>query len=87
MATIQVRIDDNTKEAADSLFASLGLDTSTAVRIFLIKALEHKGIPFAVSHRAPTAQLLTALEDSRLRRNLIGPFDNVDETMKALLEE
>jgi len=33
MATIQVRIDDNLKSEADTLFTSLGLDTTTAVRI------------------------------------------------------
>ena len=48
MATIQVRIDDKIKAEADLLFESLGLDISTAVRIFIIKALNSKGIPFAV---------------------------------------
>ena len=35
MATLQVRIDDTLKAQADTLFSSLGLDTSTAIRIFL----------------------------------------------------
>jgi DNA-damage-inducible protein J len=87
MATIQVRVDDGTKAAADSLFSSLGLDTSTAVRMFLVKALEYDGIPFTVKHRTPTPELREAIEDTRLRRNLIGPFDTVDEAMKALLED
>jgi DNA-damage-inducible protein J len=52
MATIQVRVDDNTKTAIDSLFASLGLDTSTAVRMFLTASLEHDGLPFSVRRRA-----------------------------------
>jgi len=49
--TIQVRVDDKLKATADSLFESLGLDTSTAVRIFLIAAIEKGGIPFDVAHR------------------------------------
>jgi len=32
------------------LFESPGLDTSTAVRMFLISAIESEGIPFAVIH-------------------------------------
>ena len=48
MATIQIRIDDSTKSAADNLFGSLGLDTSAAVRMFISAALEHNGIPFEV---------------------------------------
>ena len=35
MATLQLRVDDSLKAKADALFSSLGLDTSTAVRIFL----------------------------------------------------
>lgn len=34
MATLQVRIDDTLKKQADALFSSLGLDTTTAIRIF-----------------------------------------------------
>ena len=53
MATIQVRLDDNIKAKADSLFESLGLDTSTAVRVFIFKAIEQNGIPFAVERDKP----------------------------------
>jgi DNA-damage-inducible protein J len=49
--TIQVRVDDKLKESSDHLFASLGLDTSTAIRMFLVAAMESGGIPFAVAHR------------------------------------
>ena len=37
--TIQLRVDDFLKSAADDLFTSLGLDTSTAIRIFLTMAI------------------------------------------------
>jgi DNA-damage-inducible protein J len=43
--TIQVRVDDNLKDSADMLFASLGLDTSTAIRMFLVASMESGGIP------------------------------------------
>ena len=70
MATIQIRVDENTKAAADSLFSSLGLDTSTAVRIFLVKALEHNGIPFAGTHgghsgHSGTSKSAWSLQDGR----------------------
>ena len=38
--TLQIRVDDVMKAAADELFSSLGLDTSTAIRIFLSIAIE-----------------------------------------------
>jgi DNA-damage-inducible protein J len=53
MTTIQIRVDNNTKTAVDTLFASLGLDTSTAVRMFLAASLECDGLPFAPRRREP----------------------------------
>jgi DNA-damage-inducible protein J len=51
MATIQIRVDDNIKKAADNFFSDLGLDTSTAVRMFISAALEKDGLPFQVRRR------------------------------------
>jgi DNA-damage-inducible protein J len=48
--TIQVRVDDQLKDSVDKLFSSLGLDTSTAVRMFLVATMEAGGIPFAITH-------------------------------------
>ena len=89
MATVQVRIDDNMKLAADSLFASLGLDTPTAVRIFLAAAVENGGIPFAVKrigYKKPNAELQEAIEDIRTNRNLHGPFESAEEAVLSMLE-
>jgi len=87
MATLQIRIDDALKQEVDSLFSSLGLDTSTAVRIFLNAAVENAGIPFSVQHRALPESLREAVSDSRKRKNLIGPFDTADEAVTSMLEE
>ena len=90
MATIQIRVDDSMKSAADNLFGSLGLDTSTAVRMFISAAIEHDGIPFAVkrvSERKPNAELREAIEDVRLRRNLHGPYATAEEAVRSILEE
>jgi DNA-damage-inducible protein J len=87
MATVQVRVDDTTKTAVDSLFSSLGLDTSTAVRMFFSAALENNGIPFAVKHRRPNADLLEAINDTLNRQNLHGPYKTAEEAVAAMLED
>ena len=87
MATLQIRIDDTLMESADGLFTSLGLDTQTAVRIFLNAAIENGGIPFSVSHRRPSAETLEAIEDARQLRNLYGPYDTAKEAVSAMLGE
>ena len=87
MATIQVRVDDSTKTAIDSLFSSLGLDTSTAVRMFLMTVLDYDGLPFPVQRRTAKPDLLEAIEDTRRRRNLHGPFPTAEAAVAAMLEE
>jgi len=87
METIEVQVDDHTKAELDSLFSGLGLDTPTAVKIFFAKSLEYDGIPFAVNHRSLSPDMLEAVEDTRLRRNLIGPFKTAEEAVAAMLEE
>ena len=72
MATLQIRIDDTLKKQADTLFSSLGLDTSTAIRIFLNASIENAGIPFSVQHKAIPYSLQEAVYDSRFRRNQIN---------------
>ncbi len=87
MATLQIRIDDMLKKQADALFSSLGLDTSTAIRIFLNASVENAGIPFSVQHKAPSYSLQEAVYDSRYRRNLNGPFDSAEDAVASMLED
>lgn len=54
MATtlLQVRIDAQTKKEADALFNELGLDTSTAIRVFIKQALKKRAIPFSIKAKS-----------------------------------
>ena len=46
MANLQIRVDDALKADADRLFASIGMDTSSAVRVFLKQSVMRGCIPF-----------------------------------------
>jgi DNA-damage-inducible protein J len=46
---VTMRIDRNVKEAAEQLFSRLGLNMTTAVGLFLRKAISEDAIPFVVS--------------------------------------
>lgn len=46
MATLQVRMDDRLRAQAQSIAAQMGLDLSTAVRLFLAQMVTEKGLPF-----------------------------------------
>ena len=51
MATslLQVRVEDSLKDEAAQVFERLGVDTSTAVRMFLKRVIMENGIPFRMT--------------------------------------
>ena len=83
MATIQVRIDDNLKTEADLLFSELGLDTSTAVRIFISTALEIGGIPFPIIRNSNRN---TVIKEAIVRRKAGNRFYSIDECIDDIDE-
>ena len=87
MATVQITIDDAMKQEADRLFISLGLDTATAIQIFLKASIENAGIPFPGRHQTLPADLVEAITDSREQRNLYGPFASAKEAVTSMLED
>ena len=48
-SVIQVRIDKPLKEEVGEIFSSIGLDMSTAIRMFFQRCRAVKGIPFALT--------------------------------------
>lgn len=54
MGTINVRIDKDIKAKARKTLSALGLDTSTAVRIFLHQVVAEKGFPFIPTKNSET---------------------------------
>lgn len=45
---LQLRIDDNLRKEAADLYSQLGLDLPTAIRMFLKKSVQVRGIPFSM---------------------------------------
>ena len=88
MSYIQIRIDDELKEEAVKLFNELGLDLSTAIRLFLKKSIDDKKMPFKLKGKGH--------DDSkdvkyRLRADVMvppntNPFEVMDEFIRVCKE-
>ncbi|MCC9673328.1 type II toxin-antitoxin system RelB/DinJ family antitoxin, partial [Streptococcus agalactiae] len=50
MSQIVVRVDDRLKDESSLLFKSLGLDMSTAIKMFLIQSVKTQSIPFEIKN-------------------------------------
>lgn len=88
MATLQVRIPDKQLKDLRKLFESLGLDLTTAVRIFFARSAACHGLPFPVRKDLTVngftpefeAEVLKAAKDD----DLSPAFDNADDAIAYL---
>lgn len=80
---VRARIDPATKEAAEDVFAKLGLSPSEAVRLFYRQVELYQGFPFEL--RIPNEETVRAIRDLDERRDLTS-FDSL-EAFKASLSE
>ena len=52
MTTINIRIEEKTKNQANKTLEKLGLDMSGAVKLFLHQVIKEDGLPFTPSNRS-----------------------------------
>ena len=63
MAVINIRVNDEVKKEAETIFKSLGLNMSVAMNLFLKKCINEKGIPFDL--KIPNRETIEALEGTK----------------------
>ncbi len=59
---VHVRVDEQMKAQATETLAAMGLSVSDAVRVFLMRVVADKQLPFAL--KAPTAETHAAMEEA-----------------------
>jgi len=53
MKNLQVRLPDELREEADSVLNEIGMDMSTAIRVYLKKIVQNRAIPFSLEASSP----------------------------------
>ena len=84
MTSINIRVDDQVKAQAQELYASLGLDISSAVNIFLRQSIAFGGIPFTIRQPRYNAETEQAIREARSGLNLSKAYNSVAELREAL---
>ena len=74
-ASVLTRTEPETKAAADLLFERIGTSTSGAINIFLHKAIEEGGFPFAVKVNRPELPNIDEMSQTEVNKML----DETDE--------
>jgi DNA-damage-inducible protein J len=80
-ATIQVRIDEETKKQAQTVLGALHISMSEAVKLFLRQVVLQKGIPFEV--KIPNDLTAKTLKEAEQGKNL-HTASSVDELFEEL---
>lgn len=85
---VTIRMDENLKKQADTLFGELGLNLSTAFNIFVRQAVREQSIPFIIANRQPNTETLAAIEEVQKMKadpSLGKSYTDVSQMMEDLL--
>lgn len=85
--TIQIRIDSKTKEAARKTLDGVGLDMSSAVKLFLTNVINQQGIPLDLrtENGFTVAQEQALIAETEAAKKDAKRFATVDALMSDLL--
>jgi len=81
---VTLRVDEDLKKQAETLFSELGLNLTTAFNIFLRQSVREQQIPFQVSKNVPNAVTLAVMDAAEKGEDLYGPYESVSDLMEAL---
>lgn len=81
-SVVQIRIDDSLKQKVSKIYENLGLDLTTATRMFYTRSIQVGGLPFSVSCETSYDY------DSAIKNIIQARYDSVKNgTSDILLEE
>lgn len=92
MSTIQVRIDEKTKKSAKKILDKLGLDFSSAIKIYMHQIVTTEGIPFKILTengltRDQELSLLRSIEEAERGINVEAALEtdeDIDSYFKSI---
>lgn len=88
VTNLNIRTDKAVKEAAERIFAELGLNMTTAINMFLRQTIRENGIPFSLKLNSPNEITMAAIAEGRriaTDPNIKG-YKSLNELREALDE-
>ena len=82
---MNIRMDSDVKKKVQKIFADLGMDTTTAINIFLRQVIRVNGLPFEVKIDVPNQDTLEAINEIEELKN--DPNKKVYSNFSELLKE
>ena len=86
-ANLHIRLPRKLKRDAELVIEALGLDTSSAIRLFFTQITLFGTIPFALPKVRPMSKKTERIVKEALASGSVGPFDTAEDAIKALYAE
>lgn len=83
-ANLHIRIPADLKREAEKVIDALGLDTSSAIRLFYTQLTLQQTLPFPLPKIRKATRKTERIVARALKSGFIGPFDSADAVLKAL---
>jgi len=74
---LQIRVDEELKNNANMVLEDIGLDLSTAIRMFLNKTVALNGLPFEINNRIKRA----GKKDQTVEKEYLNTFMGVEKSI------
>ncbi len=87
VANLHIRLPAKLKRDAEVIMHALGLDTSSAVRLFFTQMTLQQTLPFPLPKVKIPSKKACRIIAQALKDETIGPFDTAEEALKALYAE
>ena len=90
MSTVQVRVSEKSKKNVEKILESLGLDVTTAVRMFFCRIEMEHGLPFPVKQKQKltvngfTPEFEAEVLEAMKNPNLSSGFDTAEDVIAYL---
>lgn len=91
-SAINVQVNKEDKEQATMILNDLGLNMSTAINMFLKQIIKTESLPFEVSNKKPSKELLESIEEGELilkqiRGGQRKGYNNLQDLIQSLNDE
>jgi addiction module RelB/DinJ family antitoxin len=83
-ANVHIRIPAALKREAEKVINALGLDISSAIRLFFTQLALQQTLPFPLPTLRQASAKTKKIVNEALSDGIIGPFENAESALKAL---
>ena len=87
---LTIRVEPTLKKSVESKLNDMGITMAQAINMYFKQIDMTDSIPFVVKRYSYNAETLKAMENTKNRENLTGPFNTVEEMwadLESKLEE